>query len=480
MLKKNHLLFITILIEGYVVLATELLAIRLLVPFVGSGTETIAITISCVLLPLAIGYHYGGRSFQTAYAKHKNKKKGLVQKNPPTIRRILLKNILNALVILGFGLNFPFLEIFFSLLNATGIKGVVSQSLIYGLIFLVYPVFLLAQTVPLVSNFFSQQRLSQITGRMLFFSTLGSFLGSIVSTLILMNIIGVHYTAIFTLTLLSLLVPLLVRKWYEFDLILAGMVIIASVAALEKYNAVSNVVLDNQYSTVQVVERKDERWFLINRSLSSIVTPDIDKQFKYTRYVQDHFISPAKKQKRKLNILVLGAGGFTLGLGDEENDYTFVDINPALKETAEKHLLKENLAKNRKFVPFSARAFLEQDNNQYDLIVIDTYTHVISVPMETVTREFLQAVKDHLKQGGAVVVNMIATADFRDKFSVRYDNTFASVFPSFSRQIIDDYDPWLKDEDANMGASLYIYFNRPLLDDQNIYTDDRNTYSIDR
>jgi len=72
-MNKNQLLFLTILLEGYVVLASELIAIRTLVPFVGSGTEVIAIVISAVLLPLAVGYHIGGQRFQAEKRKNKGK-----------------------------------------------------------------------------------------------------------------------------------------------------------------------------------------------------------------------------------------------------------------------------------------------------------------------------------------------------------------------------------------------------------------------
>lgn len=74
-MNKTQLLFLVILIEGYVVLATELLAIRTLIPFIGSGTETISIIISAVLLPLAFGYHVGGNAFKKTYAKAKVKNK---------------------------------------------------------------------------------------------------------------------------------------------------------------------------------------------------------------------------------------------------------------------------------------------------------------------------------------------------------------------------------------------------------------------
>ena len=56
------ILLVAVALEGYVVLAVELLAIRQLTPYVGNATDTVAIVIAAVLLPLAFGYEAGGRS----------------------------------------------------------------------------------------------------------------------------------------------------------------------------------------------------------------------------------------------------------------------------------------------------------------------------------------------------------------------------------------------------------------------------------
>lgn len=169
-LNKTSFLFLVIFIEGYVVLASELLAIRLLVPFVGSGTEIVSIIVSAVLLPLAIGYHMGGKAFKKHY--HKRAQAGKASRS---VRRILGRNILIALTILSLGLSYLFLELFFLKMAVWGIHNRLLQTAIYCLLFLVVPVYILGQTVPLVSNYFSRRKLSEITGVMLFFSTTGSF-----------------------------------------------------------------------------------------------------------------------------------------------------------------------------------------------------------------------------------------------------------------------------------------------------------------
>ena len=462
-LSKPTLLFLIILIEGYVVLATELLAIRSLVPFVGSGTEVISIIISAVLLPLALGYHYGGRV------------KGKV-------RARLLSNAMMALAILTYGLSYFFLEVFFNLLKYLHITHPVQQAFFYALLFLSWPVFLLGQTVPLVSNYFGRKRLSEITGRMLFFSTVGSFGGSVFSTLVLMNTIGVHWTVVVTLSMLGALILLLMRRRISLQgacvMVLLGLVLLINSPMTMQ---AMHVVSDNSYNTVSVYDDAKDggRMFNLNRSSSSLLGLHGERLFPYIKFIERNFIATSGDAPR--DFLVIGAGGFTVGLDDTKNHYLFVDIDPKLKEIAEKEFLPKPLTPNKRFVASSARAFLRQKQQYYDMIFIDTYTHIYSVPMETTTVEFLRAAKHLLKPGGVLVVNQIATADFKDRFSKRYDRGFAEVFGTYTRQVIGDFNPWkAHDQTHDLHNVMYIYYDRPLNGDTVLYTDDLNTYSLDR
>ena len=67
-----YFLFLLIFTEGYVVLATELLAVRLMIPMVGAGTDTISVIIAGVLMPLAFGYYAGG-NYRTKTLKKKRR-----------------------------------------------------------------------------------------------------------------------------------------------------------------------------------------------------------------------------------------------------------------------------------------------------------------------------------------------------------------------------------------------------------------------
>lgn len=479
-LNKTGLLFLVILIEGYVVLAAELIAIRQLIPFVGSGTENVAIIISAVLLPLAIGYNRGGLAFKRIYAKAKRS-----GKPAPSVRKLLLKNILSSLGIFALGLSYLFIEMLFGFMSGMGLDNRLLQTAIYSLLFVVTPVYLLGQTVPLVSNYFSRKHLSEITGRMLFFSTTGSFLGSVFSTIVLMMTIGVHNTVIVTLGLLALLAQMLNRKLLNVESLLC--LVLMTGIYITNNNAIMDVMgvkSNNAYNIVTVGEVVNDggRVLSVNRSSSSYLPRDPEKGFAYVRYIQTHLIDTlGMDEKAPRDVLIIGAGGFTMGLNDKVNRYRFVDIDPALKKVSEEHFLPEKLSPNKEFIVASARAFVHNDKQLYDLIVIDTYSNYISVPLETVTREFLLDCKKRLKPNGTLVANVVSSADFRERFSVRYHNTFASVFPVFTRQLVQPVNPYYEGNKVKSLANvLYIYFNREGLDDSAIYSDDKNTYSFDR
>lgn len=472
---KGALLFLIIFIEGYVVLACELLAIRQLIPFVGSGTETISLVISAVLLPLAVGYHQGGLAWRRQYRRARSNGKRVF-----SVRQLLLRNIVGALLVLTLGLSSGFMEILFGAMTVAGIGHRLPQTAVYCLLFLVSPIYKLGQTVPLVSHYFSHNKLSEITGKMLFFSTAGSFLGSVFSTIVLMMVIGVHMTVIVTLSLLIALIFLLVRRLWTYEVFLS-LCIFALLLALNGAEAlrVRHIVSDNAYNTVAVIDlpEKDTVVFNVNRSSSSLLDKD-GKKSPYIEYLESILLQPSETPR---DILVIGAGGFTFGLNDDRNRFTFVDIDPAIRKAAEEHFLPEKLSANKTFIPESARAFVRREKNRYDAIVIDVYTNMYSVPMEAVTREFLQDVKKLLKENGVLAVNMASSPIFDDAFTVRYHNTFASVFPVFTRQIVGEYTPWPKPhKEPLLKTALYFYYHRPLADDRTIYTDDRNTYSVDR
>jgi predicted membrane-bound spermidine synthase len=460
---SSPLLLSAIAIEGYAVLAVELLAIRQLTPYVGNATDTVAIVIAAVLLPLALGYEAGGRA-------------SFAPGDEAGVRRQLTRNLLIAAFILSFGLSHPFLAAFFHILDSLGLTHRLIQAAVHTSLFLVYPVYLLGQTIPLVAYCSTGASLPRSTGLMLFLSTLGSFLGSVVSTLVFMTFFGVHITVALTLGLLVVLAALIGWRMEGHNRLLLttaalGLYIVAinSPATVKAYGIVSN----NLYSEVRIVTNpaEDSRLLVINNSPSSKVAADPEHRFAYLKFIEKEVLRRLDTD-RPQRILVIGAGGFTIGLDDRFHAYTYVDIDPALRQVSEEHFLRQPLSPNKTFVPESARAFLRRNTQIYDVVVLDAFTNRVSLPPDLITREAFAAARQAVAPGGQVVMNIITSPSFSDRFSRSIDATIRSVFPFVTRQI-------LPQTQVGSVASVLYLAGKHESELHDIYTDDRNRSFLD-
>jgi predicted membrane-bound spermidine synthase len=457
------LLLSAIAIEGYAVLAVELLAIRQLTPYVGNATDTVAIVIAAVLLPLAFGYEAGGRAT-------------FAPGDEAGVRRQLTRNLLLAAFLLSLGLSHPFLAAFFQILDGIGLTHRLVQAAVHTSLFLVYPVYLLGQTIPLVAYCSTGANLPRSTGLMLFLSTLGSFLGSVVSTLVFMTFFGVHITVALTLVLLVALAALI--GWKKENrrklLVTAGalglyIVAINSPAAVKAYGIVSN----NLYSEVRIVTdpAENSRLLIINNSPSSKIAAHPEHRFAYLKFIEKEVLRRLATD-RPHRILVIGAGGFTIGLEDRFHAYTYVDIDPALREVSEEHFLRQPLSPNKTFVPESARAFLRRNTQTYDVVVLDAFTNRISLPPDLITREAFAAVRQAVAPDGQVIMNIITSPSFDDRFSRSIDATIRSVFPFVTRQVLPET------RTGSVATVLYLA-GRTETEPHDVYTDDQNRSFLD-
>lgn len=449
-LSNTFFLFTIILIEGFIVLSAELLAIRQTLPFVGSGTDTFSIIIAAVLMPLAVGYQSGGQ-FKL------KRKDGSFQ----SIRKKLLSNILIASAILLPGMSFLILNLFFFGLEEMGIDNALIRLTIYCLIFLVFPVYLLGQTVPLISNYFSKERLSKTTGFMLCFSTLGSFAGSIVTTLVLMQYIGVHHTTSVLFALLTFLVFLLSKKkMQDQSMIMIGLFGICLILNSDAVMNSLHIVKNNKYSTIMIMTLEDENneipHLIINNNDSSRYSKDGTKH-DYVELAERLTLDSIPADSAPKDVLIIGAGGFTFGHNDEKNNFVYIDIDKDLKVISEKYLLKEELKANKIFYPLPARAYLNSTDKKFDIVLLDAYLGGLSIPEHLVTQEFFQSIKAHIKDNGILVTNFILSSNFNNIFSKSIDDTMRSVFPHVSRQNTEeDYNLWT--ESKTLSANImYIY-----------------------
>jgi len=459
--KISLLLFIIVLISGYVSLALELLAMRQVIPYIGNDTIIASIIIGIILIFLSIGYYASG--------KINIKKIGIRQK--------IIKNFVISTIFIFFGTSYVFLPYYFKWFEYFGITNRILQTFSFSLLLLATPSYLLAQTTPLISNYFSKNLSCKMTGKMLFYGTIGSFGGSILTTLLIMPFFGVNYAVMFNILLITIAILVLNnRKRIEIYMISFLFLAITFMFNNSVIERKIGVLSNNEYSAIKIIGNETSKIMMVNNSYSSKISKDRNSMFDYVKYINDNFISTIPHDKPK-DILILGAGGFTIGIDDNYNNYTYIDIDRSLLEVSEKYFLQKKLDTNKKFIVKDARNFLKNNNEKYDLIVLDTYSNALDIPTHLVTAEYFDSVKNSLKDNGNIVANIIASANFEDKFSIIIDNTMKSVFKNLQRIIIQSYNPWLKErQDSNV---IYIYYNKTF-GLNNIYTDNNNSAIFDK
>ena len=435
---------------------------RQVIPYIGNYTIISSIIIGMILVFSSFGYYFSGT----------------IRANNGSIRKKILNNFIISLIFIFFGTTYIFVEYFFEIFGYFGISNPIIQAFLFSLIFLSVPSYLLSQTTPLVSNFFSKKLSGEMTGKMLMFGTFGSFAGSIFTTLFIMPLFGVSTAVFFNMFLMAVAI-ILISKKKKLDIVIVSLVfiVISFVFNNKSLEKELNILSNNGYSTIKVIETDDDKSkiMMINNSFSSKISEDDKLMFEYIKYINSNFIATMPKDK-KFDILVLAAGGFTVGYFDNRNNYTFVDIDGSLLDVSEKYFLNKKLGKNKKFVVADARAFLRQNNKKYDLIILDTYGNYMDIPSQLITENYFIDVKNALKDNGVLVANIIASVNFGNKFSTKFNNTFSKVFENFSRYPISEINPW-DDDSIKYRNIMYVYFN-DFIKTEDFYTDDNSSSKI--
>lgn len=463
--KLSLFLFIVILISGYVSLALELLAMRQVIPYLGNDTIIASIIIGVVLIFLSIGYYRSGK----------------IDIKKTSIRERILRNFIISTAFIFVGTSYVFLQYYFKFFEYIELTNRIGQAFAFSILLLAVPSYLLAQTTPLVSNYFSKNISGKTTGRMLFYGTIGSFAGSILTTLFIMPFFGVNYAVMFNICLITVAI-LILNKRNRVEIYIACFLFI--VLTFMFNNSILErkigILSNNEYSTVKIVDFDEgkSKIMIVNNSPASKVSKNKELMFEYVKYIDSNFISTLPNDKRK-DILILGAAGFTIGVSDDFNNYTYVDIDKSLLKISEKYFLDRKLGNNKEFVIKDARTFVKNSSKKYDLIILDTYSNSHDIPTHLITAEYFIDVKNILKQDGIMVANIIASPDFRDNFSVILDNTLRSVFNNLQRQIIQDFDPWYEGNETFYANVIYAYYSGEYKSNR-IYTDNNNGVAFDK
>lgn len=470
------LLYIIAFLEGFTTLSVEIMAIRNSVSIIGSNAIATSVILWVILLALSYGYYRWG----IYAAEHKHQK----------IKEKIYWNLIIASVFYTF-VAFPFENFLLNLFLSWDIGYFIPILLVTILLFFL-PVFLASQTIPLLSELIDDEQKSVVIGKLLFYSTIGSFTGSVVTSLVFFSTIGVERSIIVNGIILAVLAFAIIAQYEKryikqnilflhgcYLVILVSLLFVDFGKMLRPYVAYSQ---STEYNDIRIYDHGDTRLFTMNGSHSSGL--DITTGKSYFSYIQEttRLIDIVKPKK----ILVIGAAGFTLPQDIATRDFVeqvdVCDIDGALAQIAEEHFLGEKLHPKIHFYPESARYFLNKkikEGETYDFILLDAYNGKISIPSELLTKDFFESIRKI--SSGTIAMNLILDSTRTSHFSQKLANTLNSSLGEISIA------------SANILGSAWVFDNfiavnrffpryKPFRGDPLlwIYTDNLNTLEKDK
>ena len=395
-------------------LAVEICASRLLAPYFGSSTIVWANLIGLVLASLSVGYWLGGR---------------LADRRPEPR---LLGMLVAAAAVLVAATPFvarPFLDLTVEGLDEVS-AGAAIGSFFGTLALFAPPVVLLGMVAPFAIRLSLDDLATagSTAGRLYALSTVGSLLGTFLSALVTIPLVGTQRTLLGSAVLIAAAAALLLgRRW----LVLAGAISLVLLVPPGAIKPTPGLIheRESRYQFIQVVERDGVRRLYLNEGLAvhSLWRQDT----VLTGGVWDAFLAVTGMLGRSPErVAILGnAGGTTARAFSRFYSAAAVDgveIDPDVTNVGFRYFgMGQN--GNLETHDADARPFLRRTHRRYDLIFVDAY-HQPYVPFYLTTQEFFRLARDRLRPGGILALNVATVPDDR-RLADGLSATLATVFP---------------------------------------------------
>lgn len=468
------IIYLVSFLEWFTTLSIEIIAIRRFTPIIWVNSISTSIILWVILLALSYWYYIWWKN-----TKNLSKEK--------LIKKIIFNLVLASVYYLFFTflLDKIILSYLIGNLNSYFFAILISSFLLFFI-----PVVFASQTIPLLSEILKWDNTWEKVGKLLFFSTIGSFLGSVFTSSVLFPYIWVYNSSVFNSIILAFIASLLsfycFKEYKKFFIssFVWFFILILSLSIIFSEKKFLNWVLfktANSYQDIEIYEQDWKRIFALNWWYSSGIEIETKESFfGYIKEIKKNILQTPKENKK---ILVIWAAWFTLpqelAKNEKISEIDVVDVDWSLKDISEKYFLQEKLDKKINFIVEPSRYFLNNTIKNwkfYDEIVLDIYVWK-SLPSQTLTLEFFENVK---KIWENIYINIITDKDLSSDFSKKLFTTIKkSLWEVF--YIFETYDnSWNYLTNfvvTNKKFSWYFEFTDN--NEKKFYTDDSHSIEID-
>lgn len=415
---KKYIFEITTFVSGALGMIIELVAARILSPYLGNSNLIWTCIIGMMLAFMSLGYYFGGK---------------IADKNPK--RNIMSLFLLNAAIFISI---IPLIEVYvIEPLSKTSLSlplvAIICSIITFGL-----PSLFLATVSPYAVKLKEKtvDEIGQVSGKMSSFSTIGSIVGTFLAGFLLIPKMGVKNIILMCVIILCLMSFILYEKknikYIIKSVVIFTLLIVVILIGKELFKSVhKNIILDtdSEYSRIWINKINDEMYALqVDTAYESVSTENNNLNAQYLEYYDlfDYYKEYSK------DILMIGGAAYTypsyfLEKYSEKN-IDVVEIDPKMTEIANTYFDLDIENERLNIFHEDGRRFLNMSQKKYDCILIDAFKG-LNVPFQLTTIEALQSVKNSLNENGIVITNLVCALDGKDSELVKYEyTTYKEVF----------------------------------------------------
>lgn len=419
---KKYKLEIIVFLGGAIGMGLELIAARVLSPYVGSSNVVWTSIIGIILVSMSLGYWIGGKSADK-------------DANINQLANILLYAALATSTI-------PLLETCVVKIIAGIIPNLIIAAILCAIIAFSIPSFILAMISPYAVKIKSKEEteIGSLSGKISSLSTIGSIVGTFLMGFVLIPNIGVSNINI-SVTIILFIMSIIARENKDKKIIYINivaicimMILIVLGKSIFKINN-PNIILDtdSQYSRIWVKQIQTEkvtyRTLQVDRGLESYIDTETGEMgAKYLRYY-DLFECFNKDAK---STLLIGGAAYTYPIHylQKYNDKTIdvVEIDDKMTQIAVEQFGLNINDRRLKTYNQDGRSYLNYSKNKYDTILMDAFKGT-NAPFELTTYEALTNAKSMLNENGVVITNIISALEGDNAKFIQYEYaTYKAVF----------------------------------------------------
>lgn len=415
--------YIITFIASFCTLVIEIVAGRILAPFVGVSLYTWTSIIGVILAGISIGAYLGGK----------------VADRFPSKRTLALLMVLSGLS----ALTIPPLT---NIIAAYSFPvPLMWRILIVTTIIFFIPSCILGMISPVVVKLALQglEKAGGIVGKIYAFSTLGAIIGTFITGFFLISFMGTRNIILF-MGVILIISGLLINPIFKTKKATAGFLLLIFIPLIGIYDIAFKPFLkegnyyykESNYYTIKLYntygsDRKIELEALVLDNLihSYVNLNDpLYLEYEYLKVYAD-ILKWRFDKNSAFKTLSIGGGGYTFPRYMEvyypNAEIDVVEIDPEVTQVAYEYL---GLSSNTRIKSYNTdgRWYVMNCAKKYDVIFIDAFND-LSVPYHLTTKEFAKELKNIMESGGILLTNIVDNFQ-KGAFLPSYVKTLREVF----------------------------------------------------